>query len=294
VNNKADRAAAETSPRISIIIPCYNQGQFINESVESVLNQTLQDFEIIIINDGSTDSYTNELLRNYDKPKTTVYTIENAGLPAARNYGIRKSRGEYFLPLDADDKIDPEFLEKCVPALNSNPDLGFVYAYTRFFGGEEGEWRNEQFDERKLLLENTVCVSSLVRRQAFEEVGGYNIEMRQGYEDWDFWVSMVEKGWSGYRIPEYLFYYRKRPGTMCAIANLPNNRTQLIAQICRNHFDLYRENLPYIIAEKEKTLLMKDVYIKRLEKRNADVLDSLFWRVLPRVKKFYLRLLRVS
>ncbi len=267
MNNKFSKKASQNFPRVSVIIPCYNQGQFLDEAVESVLNQTFDDFEIIVVNDGSTDPYTIELFKDYRRPKTTVFTTENLGLAATRNYATRRSRGEYILPLDADDKLAPQFLEKCVCALDQKPQVGFVYSYLKFFGREDGGWSWEQFDERKLLLGNIVCHSSMMRRKAFDEVGGFNTNMKLGYEDWDFWIGMVEKGWRGYRIPEHLFYYRKRPGTMVTTANLPHNRVRLVSQICRNHPKIYSDNLPHVISEKEKIILKQDAYIKLLEKR---------------------------
>jgi glycosyltransferase involved in cell wall biosynthesis len=98
--------------KVSVIMPCYNQGQYIDEAVDSVLTQTYQNYEIIIVNDGSTDEFTNEKLKNYNKPKTQVIHTANQGLSAARNNGIHASNGEFILPLDADDKIANTYLER--------------------------------------------------------------------------------------------------------------------------------------------------------------------------------------
>ena len=107
-------------PKVSIVIPCYNHGKFVDETVQSCLKQTYQDIEIIIVNDGSTDEYTNTLLKDYQRPKTKVITIQNQGLPTARNTGIREAVGEYILPLDADDKIAPTYIEKAVNVIEKN------------------------------------------------------------------------------------------------------------------------------------------------------------------------------
>src|SRR5437879_507126 len=98
-----------SQPVVSVIIPCFNQGATLDEAVASVLNQTFTDFEIVIVNDGSTDPFTSELLANYHRPRTRVITTANGGLAAARNTAIRNSRGKYILPLDADDRIAPEY-----------------------------------------------------------------------------------------------------------------------------------------------------------------------------------------
>src|SRR5579862_7046804 len=103
-----------TQPRVSVIVPCYNLGEYLDEAVESVLAQTYQDFEILIVDDGSTNDKTRTILSNYARPRTTVYRTPNRGLAAARNFLVARARGEYLCALDADDKLHPTFLEKTV------------------------------------------------------------------------------------------------------------------------------------------------------------------------------------
>jgi glycosyltransferase involved in cell wall biosynthesis len=102
----------QNPPKVSVIIPCFNQGEYVDQAVDSVLKQSFQDFEIVIVNDGSTDPFTISHLQNYSRQKTTVVHTDNQGLAAARNNGIRQAKSEYILPLDADDKIGATFLEK--------------------------------------------------------------------------------------------------------------------------------------------------------------------------------------
>src|SRR5262245_40475840 len=99
------------TPKVTVVIPCFNLGGFIDEAVDSVLAQTFDDYEIIIVNDGSTDAATNAKLAHYDRPRTVVYTTENQRLPRARNFGIEKGRGQYVCCLDADDLFAPTYLE---------------------------------------------------------------------------------------------------------------------------------------------------------------------------------------
>ena len=110
-------------PIVSIIIPCYNHGKYIDEAVDSVLKQTFQTFEIIIINDGSNDEFTNKKLENYSRPNTQVITTANQGLSLARNTGIKMAQGKYILPLDADDKIHPEYLSKAINIIDSSENI---------------------------------------------------------------------------------------------------------------------------------------------------------------------------
>src|ERR1700736_2112376 len=123
-----NKSLAIPPPRVSVVIPCFNLGEYVDEAVDSVLCQTLQDLEIVIVNDGSTDPHTNAKLAGYSKPRTRVIQTENQGLAAARNVGIADSRGDYILPLDADDRIAPTFLEKTAAVLDQHPEIGIVYS----------------------------------------------------------------------------------------------------------------------------------------------------------------------
>lgn len=224
-------------PKISVIIPCYNQGGFIEETIDSVLASDFLDFEIIVVNDGSTDVKTNEILAGLKKPNTTVIVQANRGPSAARNAGIKAARGEYFLPLDADDTIEPTYLRKALAVLEADPKLGFAYGDMRLFGDENFVRDLPEYDFWRLLWENQLPICSLVRRRAWEEAGGYNPNMAGGFEDWDFWIALGERGWFGRHIPETLFNYRRHGVTRDAGAM--RRRRSLRAQIYRNHVAIY-------------------------------------------------------
>src|SRR5262249_32672545 len=128
-------------PKVSVIIPCFNQGQFVDEAVASVLAQTYRDFEIIVINDGSTDEATNRKLAAYDYPQAQVMHTANQGAAGARNTGIAATSGQYILPLDADDRIAPTYLERAVAALEADARVGIVYCQAELFGEESGPWQ---------------------------------------------------------------------------------------------------------------------------------------------------------
>jgi glycosyltransferase involved in cell wall biosynthesis len=143
-------------PRVSIVIPCYNQGAFVDEAIESVFAQTWQDFEIIVVNDGSTDPFTVKHLQQLNSPKTRVLHTDNQGLSSARNNGIRESQGEYILPLDADDCIGSAYLEQAVQLLDADPDVGIVYCKARFFGDRNSEWQLPEYSLEEMLLNNAI------------------------------------------------------------------------------------------------------------------------------------------
>lgn len=226
----------EKTPAVSIIIPCYNYGKYLHEAIDSCLQSTFTDFEIIVVNDGSTDPETIQIVTQLNKPKTRVIHQENKGLPAARNAGIKQARGKYILPLDADDAIHPTLLEKEVAILEARPDVGFVSSWLQCFGDTTARWKFPPYNFYKLLFQNIIVVTSLFRKEAWEQVGGYNEQMT-GYADWDFWISLGEKGFLGHMIPEVLFYYRKHGYTMSMRSK--ERKDELIDQIRKNHPVLY-------------------------------------------------------
>ena len=201
-------------PKISVIIPCYNQGAYLQEAVDSVLAQTFQDFEILVVDDGSTDVETVKLLQEYTRPKTRVIHTENQGLSAARNNGIKEAKGAYILPLDADDKIGPGYLEDAVRILDRHPEIGIVYCEAAHFGVREGLWHLPDYSPDQLLLQNVIFCSALFRRAHWEKVGGFNVNMVYGWEDWDFWLALIRVGVKVYRIPKVHFFYRIREASM--------------------------------------------------------------------------------
>jgi glycosyltransferase involved in cell wall biosynthesis len=228
-------------PKVSVIIPCYNQGAFLNDAVESVLAQTFRDFEIIIVNDGSTDELTNRLLSDYRKPITRVIHTSNQGLAMARNNGISEATGEYILPLDADDKIDPTYLEKAVQIIEAHPEVGIVYCKAETFGAVAGPWLAAEYSLRGMLLGNLIFCSALYRKEDWQAVGGYKPNMAHGWEDWDLWLSIIELGKVVHRIPEVLFYYHVKEVSMAKSMDAAK-RADMHMQVIRNHKDLYIEN----------------------------------------------------
>jgi glycosyltransferase involved in cell wall biosynthesis len=239
-------------PKISVVIPCYNLGRYLNEAVDSVFAQTCDDFEIVIVNDGSTDFETNELLRDYRRPKTRVVTTENRGLAAARNLGIGVATGLYICALDADDVLVPTYFEKASRILDSNPALAFVSTWLETFGDENWIWKQHRCDLATLLAECTVCTAALVRLSSLHAVGGYDELMpQQGYEDWDLWITLVERGFQGTIIPEVLFRYRRRANSMSLVACSGDVHLALMKYLIEKHQTSYDKHLIDVLLRKE-------------------------------------------
>jgi glycosyltransferase involved in cell wall biosynthesis len=197
-------------PKVSIIIPCFNHGAFLEEALASVSAQTFTDYEVIIVNDGSTDQATNQLLERLASEGQQVLTTENRGPGAARNLAISASQGDFILPLDADDRIASCYLELAVEELNRHQEVRVVCGRVEFFGEKSGEWKQPDYSPARILLENMIVATSLFRREDWLRVGGFREEMRSGWEDWDFWLALLADGGDVVRLNEVVLYYRIR------------------------------------------------------------------------------------
>jgi len=226
-------------PKVSVIITCYNLGDYIEEALGSVLAQTFKDLEIIIVNDGSTDSGTITLLKDYKKPKTRVIHTPNQGLAEARNVGIRNSSGKYILPLDADDKISPGYLADAVKVLDNDDKIKIVYCNAELFGEKSGPAKISSipFSLQRFLISNIILCSAFFRRRDYDLTNGYNKNL-MSLEDWDFWLSLLEKGGKVYKIPKTHFYYRFRNNSMTNIRS-DSARDYAYKQVYFNHIELY-------------------------------------------------------
>jgi len=229
------------NPKISVIITCYNYGAFLEDAVSSVLDQTFKDFEIIIVNDGSTDKNTLDTLDRIKNkyPEIVIIHQKNGHISNARNNGIKASRGEFYMTLDADDTIAPTMLEECFNYIVKNENIGFVYTHVRFFGRVNFIWRNLEYNFYDLLFFNQPTVCALVRRKAWEEAGGYDENMKTGYEDWEFWINLGKNGWHGKLLNKALFNYRKHGISFIYSADL--NGKKNISYIKEKHKDIYSE-----------------------------------------------------
>jgi len=229
------------NPKISVIITCYNYARYLPEAVESVIRQTCQNFEIIIVNDGSTDNsrgVAEALIRKYPKHQIRLINQANKGLATARNVGIKNGRGDYILPLDADDKLHPQALRKMARVLNRNPKVGIAYSWVQCFGNSNVllKFREYSFEALKKPSCFINC-SSMYRKRAWQVCGGYNANMRWGWEDLEFWINCGKHGFYGKLIPEPLLFWRRHSQVM-------TNRTkqhlgELWVQIKNNHPELY-------------------------------------------------------
>lgn len=230
------------SPLISIIIPCYNDGKHITECINSVHKQVYKNYELIIINDGSQDEYTNKVIDKISHPKIKVIETKNQGVSLTRNLGIKESSGKYILPLDADDKIGMDFIANSIQILEKKPEVKVVNCETMLFGAKKGVFNLEPYSLEKLLGKNIMTVSSIYRKVDFDKTDGYNPNMKDGFEDWDFWLSLLKNGGTVHKIKSVEFYYRIKRNSRNSSLNR-NHYKKLRRQIYENHKELYSNYL---------------------------------------------------
>lgn len=194
------------NPSVSVIVPMYNSALFIVETLDSILASTYRPLEVVVVDDGSLDnSYPVAQTFAKTHPEVRVLQQPNAGVSAARNHAIREAKGEWILPVDADDKISARYIEKAVAAIEE--DVRIIGCRAMFFGEKEGEWRLPEYSPQLLARKNMIHVSSLFRKADWKRVGGF-CEEDIYREDWDFWLSLMELGGQYVRLDEIGLYYR--------------------------------------------------------------------------------------
>ena len=210
-------ADPSAQPVVSIVTPCYNTGAIFLDTIASVLRQSLQQWEWIIVNDGSDDAATLRVLdalRAANDPRVRVVDQANRGLPAARNAGVAVSRAPLLFFLDSDDLIAPTALEQLAWTLTAYPASACAASWCATFGTEHIVWRRG-FDARYTFPhDNVVSPNVMLRRTAFERVGGFDESLRHGLEDYEFWVRLADAGMWGRDIREVLVWVRRKSAEM--------------------------------------------------------------------------------
>jgi len=224
--------------RIGVVIPCYDMGRYLPETLRSVFAQTRPPDEIVVVDDGSTDPRTRELLATLP-PRARVVRQTNRGPGEARNAGIRAMSAELVLPLDADDLLAPRALERYESALLADPGASFAYGHVRFFGALRGRLDVPPFNPYLELEHNRLVVTALIRRNVFSELGAWYPPMRV-YEDWSFWLSCAKAELRGTVVEEELFLYRRktREGLLF---EADRDRESSRAALRTSHADLYSD-----------------------------------------------------
>lgn len=199
--------------KVSVIIPVHNMELYLAETLESVLKSDYHDFEVIVMDDGSTDKSLSIAESFVEKDsRIRVYSQTNGGASSARNNAIKMAQGCYILPVDADDLIARNYISMAAKLLDEKPNVKVVSREAHFFGDKKGKWNFQPFSLNLLCRRNLIDVCSMFRKSDWEASGGYCNNL-MGREDWDFWLSLFETGGDFVRLPFIGFYYRIRPNS---------------------------------------------------------------------------------
>lgn len=260
-------------PKVSIIIPCYNQGKYVAEAINSALRQTFKDIEIVCVNDGSTDNSV-EIIKSFEnKYKNFIFlnNEENRGVIYSRNFAIKNCNGTYILPLDADDIIEPTYVEKAVKILDNNPNIGIVYCKAKIFGNYDKYWNLKPFNKSDILYENCIFCSAIFRKSDFLKIGGYNNNMKYGCEDHDLWLSFIEQGLEVFQINEILFSYRQYDETSRTTISLKNKK-EIWNNLIKNHINLYLNDENFL----ERLIFSNPIKTNKKYKKYKKMFNKLF------------------
>ncbi len=232
------------TPLVTVVIPCFNQADFIDECINSVLNQSYKSIEIICVDDCSTDNSVERINKYTDlKNFRLIKNSQNLGVCASRNIAINEANGLYILPLDGDDTIEPTYIEEAVHVISSNEDIGIVYCQARFFGGINQNWDLPDFNVDDFLFNNCIFCTALFRKSDFLRVGGYKPYMIDGFEDYELWICFVELGLKPYRIDKILFNYRRKHKISRSDRLMDSGRFKdMKREILAHHFNFYLNN----------------------------------------------------
>ena len=246
--------------RVTVVVPCFNYGKFVGDAVESALRQEDADVRVVVVDDGSTDGVSGRKCDRCAKGEDRVRVIHqaNAGLPAARNRGAAGATSEFLVFLDADDWLEPGFVSRLAGACRGE---GVSHAYSQqrmHLRTGTSVWRVPEWDAELLLVTNLHPVTALVRRECFEAVGGFDESMRGGYEDWDFWLRIAERGWRGERVEEPLFVYR-RHSTETMIRSAVANHEMLYRGIVAKHRAMFDRHADGVLARMNLMLRREDM-----------------------------------
>lgn len=280
--------------KMSIIIPCYNDGKYLREAINSVRLCKKDLYEIIIIDDGSEDTETKKVLAELSLEKNIILIkINHSGQSAARNIGVKAAKYPYLLFLDSDNKINPKYIEEGIRILDENPEVGIVYGDFKQFGISNNEVSFRTFSICGAFLhETTIDTCSVVRKKAYEDCGGYDESMFM-WEDWEFSINIAAAGWEFFHIEEIMFYYRMRKNSVNCQAKKRENRIKALAYVYKKHFPLFVEHLerqmkvfnPQLASDYFNELECEKAKNADLQARLNDIEKGLVWKVFSFYKK---------
>lgn len=258
--------------KVSIIITIFNKLPYLKETITSALSQNFNSFEVIVIEDASTDGSTlalQEYQKNCKDSRISFHYMENnKGVVYCRNFGIKIARGRYLLPLDGDDLIEPDYLKLASEYLDNNKNCGIVYCKAYLIGNKSGIWQLPDFKEETIWLENSIFSSAMFRKKDAIKIGGYDSLFNKGHEDWDLWINILSLGRTVYRIDKVLFKYRITPKTRTYYADKVIEETT--KNLFKKHFNYITKqpNSIEILSNLSNLISQKKQLTKEVKKTN--------------------------
>jgi glycosyltransferase involved in cell wall biosynthesis len=260
-------------PTVSIIVPCFNQAGFIRETLDSVAQQTYASWQCIVVDDGSTDDTEAVVQRHIAGDARFSYVRKaNGGVAAARNLGISLSTGEFILPLDGDDKIHKQYVQRAIEYFIKHPATDLVYSKVMLFGAKQGIWRLPHFSYQKLLFENMIVNSAIFRRALFDRTTGYAEHMVHGFEDWEFYIRLLNADSVVHRFNAPLFLYRIKPQSRSTEQISGGHFDQSVRQIYESNPQAYGELMANPIAHfKSQRQLFRPDMVSRYKRQRVQL-----------------------
>ena len=280
-------------PLISIIMPFYNDKEHIEQTINSLLNQTFPAFEILIIDDGSNDKESIEKLKEIQKldSRIKVHHKENGGAAVARDYGVSKTakNSKYIVFCDSDDLLNKTYLETSFWTLETNQKASWAYTDSIGFEGTEYTW-NKWFDSNKMKKENDLVITSMIKKDDFNEVEGFNINEKNVYEDWNLWLKLIAKGHFPVHMNYYGCWYRRKAESELNRARENNERAMEIINATAKTIkgDIKAKQYPLfnydwdIIKDEVKSIPS----VKRSENNKINLLMIIPWMVMGGADQF--------
>lgn len=274
------------TPRVSIIIPCFNKAPYVGEAINSALAQSYPNVEVIVVDDGSTDNSL-AVIKDYLNKGIKLIQQKNQGVCVARNNAISQSAGEYIVPLDADDILSPVYVQRCIDWFEANPNTKLVYTQCDYFGNRKGSVAIPPYCWDILLWYSIIPATSMFRRIDYDNTCGYNPNMIFALEDWDFYLSLLGPTDVVHLIEEPLLHYRII--NSARNNNINSNKEAIFKQIYNNHPGLYAQYTDTLILAHDNWKEYEHLY-QGIHKSKAYRLGKAILRPFSKLQSLYAHL----
>lgn len=270
---------------VTVIIPCYNDGEYIIQALQSIYNQTLLPDKIIIVDDGS-EINTQKVLAGIKHPLLQIIRQENQGVSAARNTAIAAAKTDFIVNLDADDYYETTFIAEAVTILNTLPTVGVVSSYCSTFNSKGSIEIIKPIggNVTDFIVINSGRASAMFRKNCWELVGGFDEKMLRGYEDWEFWIAITKNNWFVSIIPKVLSHYRIKERSRDRVAII-NHDFELRHYIFNKHREVYLANFDFYCVELLRQNSLLRISLKNAKESKEFFLGKMLMEPLRFVKK---------